>query len=125
MLGSVETTVASSVSDQARVRSLISHASAEIGSSLLQLESSAEPLSDAMRALQFEDLAVQISRAADERLTNWCQSLAETLAALDPQGEPELLMEAVADRLEAALAARQVHMPADQSTVDEGDAVVF
>lgn len=129
VLASLEHACRHSAADQARVRGLMTDAAATLGASLSALEAAPRtaetPVSDAMRALQFEDIALQVSRAADERLERWCASLGEALAAADPSQTPEALVEAVADALEAAGEASGVHMPADQRTIDEGDAVLF
>ena len=84
-------------------------------------------VSDAMRALQFEDMATQINRAALERLGGVIKGLQDAIEAADPNLAPDQLALAIAETFEAGL--QQVdsdhHMPATQDDIGAGDAFLF
>jgi methyl-accepting chemotaxis protein len=82
-------------------------------------------VSDAMRALQFEDVAGQVSRASEDRLAAWVDALGEALETRAEGADPAALLERLVARLREALTEKTVHMPADQSTMEEGDAFIF
>jgi hypothetical protein len=78
-----------------------------------------------MRALQFEDVAGQVSRASEDRLAAWVDALGEALETRAEGADPAALLERLVARLREALTEKTVHMPADQSTMEEGDAFIF
>lgn len=82
-----------------------------------------EHVSNAMRALQFEDIATQVMEVAVTRFEKLTASFAEIVET--SQGEDAVgVLTHVVEALEES-GDHQLHMPADQNSVDAGDAFLF
>lgn len=82
-------------------------------------------VSDVIRELQFEDIATQVIRAAMRRIDAFVAAFGEAIEGLDEGTSPVEAVERVATALEVEAGAGAVHMPAEQTSLDEGDAFLF
>ena len=84
-----------------------------------------EHISEAMRALQFEDITRQVVAASTERLRLFSRQLTEAIDAAVQRDSHQGLVAHVVSELEDRLREDETHMPAHQESLDEGDAFLF
>ena len=82
-------------------------------------------ISDAMRALQFEDIVTQVATASTSRLQTLLTHLEGALQEDRDFSRPDELLEHLTLRLEEGLAEDEPHMPANQEDLEQGDAFLF
>ena len=78
-------------------------------------------MSDAMRALQFEDIVTQVTTTAARRQAQLPDRLRQNISSLPANATVEDLCTA----LLAAIDGDEEHMPANQETMDEGEFTLF
>lgn len=82
-------------------------------------------VSDAIRVLQFEDIVTQATQVAVDRMSVFVRAFQDALRDSDSEQSPGHFAETVVDDLERRLRANPVHMPADQDSMEGGDAFLF
>ncbi|MEM7677138.1 MAG: methyl-accepting chemotaxis protein [Myxococcota bacterium] len=81
-------------------------------------------ISTAMRAIQFEDIVAQAMSAAMLRLKELTSHLNQSVLDANDDMPPADFIESIVDQLEIRL-RRKTHMPAEQSSMKEGDSFIF
>ena len=96
---------------------------------LATLETQAEQIeghiSDAMRALQFEDIVKQAANTAVVRLRDFFEDFEEALKATEVDRETDDFIDHFVNSLEERIEAKVVHVPASQDSMDQGEAFLF
>lgn len=81
-------------------------------------------VSNAMRALQFEDIVTQVMEVAVARFETFSTTMEDTAACIEGENALSVLSRFV-EALEQHVEESQLHMPADQDTIEEGEAFLF